>query len=596
MPAMTHGLSGEEIEAVIAYLGSLGKGLSFRKERHANAERGSALYHEKGCIACHEPTPDYRGPHSRGDAFDSAIAVAHPDLKKKTSLLALHHFLMQPSMFRSDGRMPHLSLDKQEAMDIAAHLVDFQPSDPREAGPLAPWPKVKPDEIARGEELVRAQNCAACHDLPNLKETLRVEISQPAQEASCLSGRKQPGLPYYDLTSGQRDSLLLFLSQGEKANHSDLTFAAMNCFACHERDGVGGATAATNPYFIGEESLGDSGRIPPPLTGIGHKLLPEWMERVFRGDEGSRVRSYLKTEMPNYEKHATALTNWLQEIDAKTAVAKPPVEDLEAGQKLLGVHGGVNCITCHDWGEQKSLGIPALDISNLDERLRPDWFSEYLLNPSSYRPGTLMPPLWRGGQSSVPDILEGDARRQIAAIWSFISEGEGVPEGAPDRSSGQFELVPKDQPIIQRTFFHKTGSKAILVGFPGEVHIAYNAEAGGPALVWRGRFFDAYDTWFTRAAPFGDPLSEEIHEFGGEGPSYQFRGYELDAKGNPTFLIADADRQLKESFSVEGGKLIRTIRWTKGETPALGHPAGVERKVSKTEMAITVTYFWKGER
>src|SRR5690606_28937277 len=59
MPAMFHGLDDEDIGAVLAYLGTLGKGLKLGAPRHANAERGSVLYHEKGCIACHAPTPDF---------------------------------------------------------------------------------------------------------------------------------------------------------------------------------------------------------------------------------------------------------------------------------------------------------------------------------------------------------------------------------------------------------------------------------------------------------------------------------------------------------------------------------------------------------
>ena len=113
MPNMTHGLAGPEVEAVVSYLGSLGKGLKFKKARHANAERGSALYHEKGCVACHAPTKDFKGPKNRGFNLKSAFAIPLPDLKKKTTLTALEHFLSDPSRYRPDGRMPHTPLEKQ---------------------------------------------------------------------------------------------------------------------------------------------------------------------------------------------------------------------------------------------------------------------------------------------------------------------------------------------------------------------------------------------------------------------------------------------------------------------------------------------------
>ena len=126
MPQMVHGLAAEEVDAVVTFLGSLGKGIKYRPERHANAERGSALYHEKGCIACHAPTPDFHPPHGDGKVVASPLAIPHPDLKKKTSLEALTLFLAAPSAYRPDGRMPHFPLDNQEALDIASHLMDFQ--------------------------------------------------------------------------------------------------------------------------------------------------------------------------------------------------------------------------------------------------------------------------------------------------------------------------------------------------------------------------------------------------------------------------------------------------------------------------------------
>ena len=371
----------------------------------------------------------------------------------------------------------------------------------------------------------------------------------------------------------------------------------MNCYACHDRDGIGGPGAETNPFFVGDEGLGDSGRLAPPLTGIGHKLQKSWLEGVFKGDTGSRVRPYLKTQMPLYATHAPALADWLEEIDAKPD-ATPLVEhkeDLEAGRKLLGIVGGVNCITCHTWGEQRSLGIQALDLSSLDQRLRPEWFRSYLLNPAEYRAGTLMPPLWPGGQATVKDVLGGDTDRQIAAIWSFIREGEGLPEGFPDRSSGQYELIPGDSPIIQRTFFEGAGTKAILVGFPGGINLAYDGDGARPAVIWRGAFFDAYQTWYSRHAPFEKPLGEGVAAFPETGAETgrRFRGYRLDAAGNPTFLSTDGDRELSEGFVVEGGKLKRTVIWSKGGAPVVTHPEGVEFQTETGETSLTFIYSWK---
>lgn len=602
MPHMTHSLTVMEIDDVVSYLSSLGKGLKFKKARHANAERGSALYHEKGCVACHAPTEDFQGPQGKGFNLKSALAIPLPDLKKKTTLTALEHFLSDPSKYRPDGRMPHIALEKQEVIDLSAHLLDYQSSDPRESRDLILWPKVDRDQVARGKSLVVRMNCTSCHNLPGIEATklLPIKPASSLKTKSCLSTDPVKGLPHYKLSDKQRASLTLYL-KGDQSTTPDhdkghLTFAAMNCYACHSRDGRGGPSITTDSFFIGDENLGDSGRVPPPLTGIGHKLQHNWLVGMLEGRKNHRIRPYLKTQMPAYPVHAEVLAKWLAKLDAAPG-AKPIVlqpNDLEAGRKLLGSEGGVNCITCHNWGEQQSLGIPALDISSLDQRLQPGWFRSYLLDPPAYRPGTLMPSLWPNGHSSLPDVLDGDTERQIAAIWVFIQQGESLPTGFPDNRSGRFELTPKDRPIIQRTFFETTGTKAILVGFPGDIHLAYDGQKSQPSLVWRGRFFDAYGTWFSRFSPFGKPLSDIVYPVDHAGlKAARFRGYQIGPKGNPTFLSQLGDQVIEDSYRVVGDQLIRTVKWNQGAAPGIAHPKRVDVEMVTGDQSEKYTYSWK---
>ena len=589
MPAMVDGLSDEDITAIIAYLGKVGTQKKLRAGRHANAERGSALYHERGCITCHAPSSDYLGVHGNNE-----LAIHYPALTEKYSLTSLDYFLTNTSLIRTDGRMPHFNLTREDSADLAAHLFDYQHSDPRQSPEIAPWPKATKAELARGQTLVKQLNCAACHKLPGIPPLEPIAISNFNE--SCLSASQKPGIPAYQLTKAQRDSLVTFLgSDRNKAAYHDLTFTAMNCYACHNRGNKGGPTELTDSFFIGNESLGDSGRLPPPLTDIGHKLQTDWMVGVFQGKPETQVRPYLKTQMPKYPRHANALATWLAKIDHKTDAQPLEINShhIADGKKLLGINGGVNCITCHHWADKKSLGIPGPNLGELDKRLRPSWFREYLLNPAGYRPGTLMPPLWPEGQSAIPDILDGDSEKQIAAIWTFIKQGEGTPEGFPDRSSGEFELIPTDRPIIQRTFLNKTGAKAILVGFPGQIHLAYDGLNGRPSLLWRGKFFDAYNTWFTRAAPFEDPLGDEIDEFSPTREKARFRGYRIDKEGNPTFILTKGETMIEEHFAVRDHRMIRTVTWDSGEAPVVSHPTKAKVEVSKSNQKRIFTYFWK---
>lgn len=599
MPAMMHGWNDEEIEAIVAFLSNRGKRLTFKPPRHANAEIGSALYHEKGCVACHAPGSDDQKPAGKRTDLLSPIALPFPELKAKTSLMALEHFLANTSRYRPDGRMPHFELERDGAINVAAYLLDLQGSDPRAEKGIKPWPKSTEAQISLGKKLVESASCAACHDLPGVAKPKLIPLSAHSitNPDHCLTDQPRKGLPRYHLSAMQKKSLEIYLkgSREETIGKASVTLKAMNCYACHERDGLGGPTNKTDPFFHGEESLGDSGRLPPPLTGIGHKLRGDWLEKVLAGKPEVRVRPYLKTVMPSYAPHARVLADWLEKVDARPE-AKPLNDasgNLEAGRQLLGTVGGINCITCHHWGDQQSLGIPALDISKLDERLRPEWFRSYLLDPASYRPGTLMPRFWPEGRSSLPDILGGDTEKQIASIWAFIADGKGSPDGFPDLEGGEFELRPTTRPIVQRTFFKGAGTKAILVGFPEGIHLAYDGENGRPAVIWRGPFFDAYHTWFTRAAPFESPLGKDVSTFPEGSVRRRFRGFELDEKGVPTFLLKEAGRMVRERFEVRDGALRRTLAWEEGNAPIIEHPTGLASKVTKAGQKLTVIYRWK---
>ena len=595
MPAMFSGPDDPRIKPILHYLMSRPAGkqkakkVSFGKD--VNAERGSELFHTIGCATCHDPSPDFQPPGGRPQIGEFTVAsVAFPDLRAKYSLESLARFLAQPGITRPGSRMPDLGLSPTEALDVAGHLFDFQDSDPRNAPPFTPF---VPDPVLakEGAGHYAKMGCAACHEAKPTAPAVPIRT----WEGGCLTSTPGGNLPSYPLSTRQREA---FLRTTEFQPPHPVS--VLNCLACHAQDGAGGPDAARGRYFTGDEALGDTGRLPPPLTGIGRKLRPEWMEGVFAGTH--RVRPYVRTRMPLYEDLAKSLTVALTPTSPSSLPPLASDPDREAGRKLLGIQGGVNCITCHQWGERPSLGIQALDISQLDQRLQPDWFRDYLLNPAGYRPGTLMPPLWPGGQSMIQDVLGGSAERQISSIWEFIAYGEGIPEGFPDVASGAFELVPKDRPILQRAFLNGVGPNAILVGFPGGVNLAYNGETGAPGLMWRGRFFDAYSTWFVRSAPFENPLGTDVLSWSTAEPTPavdRFQGYRLGPDGTPFFLLRIGGVAIEDHFQAVEGSLRRTLTWEPGGAePTWLHPNGAtvtEEPESKSGRRI-FTYSWEEKK
>ena len=83
------------------------------------------------------------------------------------------------------------------------------------------------------------------------------------------------------------------------------------------------------------------------------------------------------------------------------------------------------------------------------------------------------------GTDSDTIILVDDTDRQIASIYSFAKSANGEPEGFPTLGGSEFELIPKDRPIVQRTFMEGAGTHTILVGFPTGVLLAYDPRTAG---------------------------------------------------------------------------------------------------------------------
>ena len=561
--AMPQLLQKEDVEPVVNYLATLKPKATAKPKvlRHVNPALGKELFHKMGCVACHAPGKDFTPPDGMPKAGEfTHRSVAFPNLAEKHVLSSLAEFIRDPLKVRADGRMPHLAMDEQDTVDIAGYLLDYEGSD----GQIAPKiPALVADKalVEKGRGIVAAQRCAACHDLP--KDVAAKPVPLAKVEGGCLAEAAAQGVPRYALSAQQRDVLALFLKQrNEPATPQQiatLTLESLNCLACHDRDGIGGPDAARKAYFQGDHNLGDTGKYPPPLTGVGRKLQPEWLAKVLTGE--FRVRPYLQVKMPVYGAATATLGELLAKADAKKETPLPGGDDT-AGRKLMGTLGGLGCITCHRWGDKPSLGIQGLDLSNLGQRIQPGWLVEYLVNPAAYRAATLMPSFWPGGTAANHDILGGDTAKQIASIYSFAKSANGEPEGFPVTTNGAFELIPKERPIVQRTFMEGVGTHAILVGFPSGVHFAYDGKNARPALAWKGKFFDAYNTWFSRFAPFEKPLGEAVVKWPVPSAStsdVRFDGYRLNAQGVPTFLLSVGGVRVEERIVGTENGLRRTI-------------------------------------
>jgi hypothetical protein len=255
---------------------------------------------------------------------------------------------------------------------------------------------------------------------------------------------------------------------------------------------------------------------------------------------------------------------------------------------LLAGNKGLSCAQCHTFGNQRAIGIQAINMLTMTERLRPEWFRRYMLEPTKYRPGTRMPASFPEGVSVLKTVYEGNADHQIAALWKYLSQGTqaAIPEGL---QRDQIALEPQDRPILYRNFLEGLSARGIAVGYPGGLNIAWDAQTMNMAKLWQGQFIDASMHWRDRGVGRQKPLGDLVLNYENrpavawlKDPSdawpdtkqvsetYKFLGYRTDKSGHPTFryklgetIVGDRAELsigpkdspgLKRTLSIQAGK------------------------------------------
>ena len=494
--------------------------------------------------------------------------------------------------------------------------------------PMVPlgWEELQldPQLVQMGRMMFSAMRCAACHKVDNIRPLRPAPpLSELNLESSsgCLGTGVRRSVPQYLLSDDQRTALKAALrnqralaqprSPAKRIKH---TMASLNCYACHKRDGLGGPDDTRAELFKTNipVDLGEEGKIPPHLTGVGSKLRKSALQAILY-DGDLHTRYFMSTRMPQFGRvNTAALIEDLVKVDLKPGDTKAPEfseESMAAGRQLIG-QTGLFCINCHLVNGGKGPGIPGVDFVTAHERLNPGWFVRLLENPIAINPGTRMPGFWPEGKSMLANIEGGDTKKQMAAIWNYLSLGDSMPLplGIQPVGGVGMELIPSQEPIIHRTFMEGVGPRAILAGFPERVHAAFDANIVRLAKVWRGRFFDGSGVASGRSDTFKAALGKDIIDLPA-GPAFailesqsdpwpvaektdrniggRFKGYSLDDKGRPTFRYALGDNTVEEKVVPvlkPGGTVLRREFKITGDGKNLYLLAGTGKDIDHTSM------------
>lgn len=270
----------EELDALFHYLASL-PGPEAQPMLLGEVEQGKLLYHQTGCVACHEPDPAYVPP-----GWPPELPMERPGMASLSIRWAeywkadfLTQFLMDPGRFHPGRRMPGMGLSEAEAAHITAYLQNQGPGNADDLASFVP----DPDLVETGKRLFVSKRCAACHEV-NPVEAPRPDgakslLALQSLEAGCLADEPQAGgVPHFFLSDLQKTALRGGIElvrhqppeQGPAPAAEDLLLRH-DCFACHTVQGRGGPESPREPFFGAlDPTAADRDRwLPPPLEEPG---------------------------------------------------------------------------------------------------------------------------------------------------------------------------------------------------------------------------------------------------------------------------------------------------------------------------------------
>ncbi|MBI5473711.1 MAG: c-type cytochrome [Ignavibacteriae bacterium] len=463
--------SEDEAEAVTAFLFDASKKMAFQNSGNSfaggNVDHGRELFETVGCQACHTIGDMKKVREARGTSYDIAPELTR--VGSKVSAAWIYDWVRNPRRYNPTTKMPNLRLTDSEAKDITAYLSTLKD---KKAITTKNLDLSSQTIIKRGEKLIREFGCSGCHVIPGMEKEGRVSVSlsnfgrKKVEEMDFgdtevphswhdwvnsklknsrvfATDRIVQKMPLFSFSDSEIELLRVFLlsqtkdepdrkyvrafDKGRQNIESGRRVAiAYNCQQCHqlEKSGAHITSIIEEPAFH-----------PPIITGEGAKVQEPWLYSFLKQPtpvgQTNSIRPWVPTRMPTFQfseeeigklqKYFLGLSN--QEFELRDyASFRPDPQLFPVGKQIFD---DFQCLKCHPSGNVKAGGdVSTSDLApNLAKaagRLKPEWVVDWLADPAKIQEGTRMPTFFPDGQSPLPDVLNGDAKKQMQAIRDYV--------------------------------------------------------------------------------------------------------------------------------------------------------------------------------
>lgn len=204
-----------------------------------------------------------------------------------------------------------------------------------------------------------------------------------------------------------------------------------NCVGCHQIGYTGGVI---RDVF---QAMGlPSGTEPPilkyeNLPGIGARTRTDWLYQFLK--QPYIIRPWLVVRMPTFtftDEELNRVVHFFSALDRVkypfevSWFGEPPQEYVAEGKQIFDT---LRCIQCHVSGP---IDLSTVDASSLApnltlvrDRLRPDWITDWLKDPSKIMPGTKMPTYpWQylGSAPGIPENVKDDPDLMVLAVRNYL--------------------------------------------------------------------------------------------------------------------------------------------------------------------------------